>query len=76
MGSIPGQGTKIPHATQQGQKINKNNLKKKRNKQCCRTTILQKQTNKQKKKPQHIHGNRSDLWLPQVRQKVGRGALG
>ena len=24
-GSIPGQGTKIPHATQQGQKINKNN---------------------------------------------------
>ena len=28
-GSTPGQGTKIPHATQQGQKINKNNLKKK-----------------------------------------------
>ena len=25
VGSIPGQGTKIPHATQQGQKINKNN---------------------------------------------------
>ena len=29
-GSIPGQGTKIPHAMQQGQKINKNNLKKKK----------------------------------------------
>ena len=29
-GSIPGQGTKIPHAMQQGQKINKNILKKKR----------------------------------------------